>query len=268
MTRESSTVRRPAVAGAFYPSRPDDVRRSVRDAFSSAVRRTPDAPVPDAIVVPHAGYVYSGAIAASAYERIVPARSIIRRVVLLGPSHRFPVRGMAVPSVDEFETPMGRIPIDENARSRVVELPGVVIDDRAHAAEHSLEVQLPFLQSVLDDFTLLPLSVGDASAAEVANVLEACWGGPETLVVVTTDLSHFFPYEDAVDLDARTAAAIGACRPEAIGDSDACGARPLRGLLQCASDRGLAVEQIDLRNSGDTAGDHGRVVGYGAFAVG
>lgn len=268
MRREPPNVRRPAVAGSFYPARPDDVHRSVRDAFASAVPRPPDAPIPEALVVPHAGYVYSGAIAASAYERIVPARSIIRRVVLLGPSHRFAVRGLAVPSVDEFETPLGRIPIDEDTRSRVVELPGVVIDDRAHVAEHSLEVQLPFLQSVLDDFTLLPLSVGDASAAEVANVLEACWGGPETLVLISTDLSHYFPYEDAVDLDARTAAAIVARRSDAIGDADACGARPLRGLLRCASDRGLAVEQIDLRNSGDTAGDHDRVVGYGAFAVG
>ena len=214
------------------------------------------------------GYVYSGAIAASAYERIAPARDTIRRVVLLGPSHRVPVRGLAVPSVDAFETPLGLVPIDAAARSRVLELPAVHVDDGAHAVEHSLEVQLPFLQAVLDDFTLLPLSVGDASTEEVAAVLDACWGGPETLVVISTDLSHYHRYDDAVGLDARTAAAIVACRPDAVDDVDACGARPLRGLLRCAAERGLAVEQLDLRNSGDTAGDRERVVGYGAFAVG
>jgi AmmeMemoRadiSam system protein B len=232
------------------------------------VPRPPDAPVPEAIVVPHAGYVYSGAIAASAYARIVPARSIIRRVVLLGPSHRVPVRGLAVPSVDAFETPLGRVLIDDDARSLVLTLPAVEIDDRAHAAEHSLEVQLPFLQTVLDDFTLLPMSVGDATTEEVAAALDLCWGGPETLVVISTDLSHYHPYDEAVGLDARTAAAIVACRPDAVVDGDACGARPVRGLLRCASHRGLDVEQLDLRNSGDTAGDRHRVVGYGAFAVG
>jgi AmmeMemoRadiSam system protein B len=268
MTRKFVTVRPPAVAGTFYPSTPDDVRGSLSEAFVDAVSRPANAPIPEAIVVPHAGYMYSGAIAASAYERIAPARALIRRVVLLGPSHRVPVRGLAVPSVDVFETPLGRIPIDDEARSRVLGQPAVLIDDRAHAVEHSLEVQLPFLQSVLDDFTLLPMSVGDATTDEVASVLDACWGGPETLVVISTDLSHYHPYEEAVGLDARTAAAVVTCRPDAIRDADACGARPLRGLLRCASDRGLIVEQLDLRNSGDTAGDHDRVVGYGAFAVG
>ncbi len=268
MTGAPFTVRRPAVAGLFYPSMPTDLRDAVVDAFASAVHTRADAPVPQAIVVPHAGYVYSGAIAASAFERIVPARGIIQRVVLLGPSHRFWLRGLAVPSVDAFETPFGRVPIDDGARTRVLELPAVVIDDRAHVAEHSLEVQLPFLQSVLDDFTLLPISVGDASGDEVAAVLDACWGGPDTLVVISTDLSHYHSYDEAVALDARTAAAIVACRPDAVDDADACGARPLRGLLRCAARRGLAVEQLDLRNSGDTAGDRDRVVGYGAFAVG
>lgn len=268
MTGKFVAVRPPAVAGTFYPSNPDDVRQVLRDAFAEAVPRPLDAPIPEAIVVPHAGYVYSGAIAASAYARIAPARETIRRVVLLGPSHRAPVRGLAVPSTDAFETPLGLVPIDDEARSRVLGQSAVQIDDRAHAVEHSLEVQLPFLQSVLADFTLLPMSVGDATTEEVSNVLDACWAGPETLVVISTDLSHYHRYEDAVGLDARTAAAIVACRPDVISDADACGARPVRGLLRCASDRGLDVEQLDLRNSGDTAGDHDRVVGYGAFAVG
>jgi AmmeMemoRadiSam system protein B len=261
------SVRPPAVAGTFYPGSPVSLGSALREAFADAVVPAADAAVPKALVVPHAGYVYSGAIAASAYARIIPARSTIRRVVLLGPSHRVYVRGLAVPGVDAFRTPLGIVPIDADARRIALDLPGVRVDDRAHADEHSLEVQLPFLQSVLDDFVLLPFSVGDAALDEVAAVLEACWGGPETLVVISTDLSHYHRYDEATRLDARTAAAIVARRPEAVDDHDACGAYPLRGLLQVASERGLSVEQLDLRNSGDTAGDHHRVVGYGAFAV-
>jgi AmmeMemoRadiSam system protein B len=261
------SVRPAAVAGSFYPGSPDKVRTAIREAFADAVIPATDAVVPKALVVPHAGYVYSGAVAASAYARIIPARSTIRRVVLMGPSHRVYVRGLAVPSVDAFRTPLGIVPIDAGGRDVALGLPGVRVDDRAHADEHSLEVQLPFLQSVLDDFALIPFSVGDATADEVAAVLEACWGGSETLVVISTDLSHYHRYDDATRLDARTAAAIVACRPDAVDDHDACGAYPLRGLLQVASEHGLSVEQLDLRNSGDTAGDHDRVVGYGAFAV-
>jgi len=260
-------VRPPAVAGSFYPGTPDALRAALRHAFTDAVMPVADAPVPKALVVPHAGYLYSGAIAASAYARIIPARSRVRRVVLLGPSHRVYVRGLAVPSVDAFGTPLGVVPIDAAGRSIALDLAGVQVDDRAHADEHSLEVQLPFLQSVLDDFELLPFSVGDATVDEVAAVLDACWGGPETLVVISTDLSHYHRYDEATQLDARTAAAIVARRPDAVGDADACGAYPLRGLLQVASERGLSVEQLDVRNSGDTAGDHHRVVGYGAFAI-
>jgi AmmeMemoRadiSam system protein B len=268
MTAEPLTVRPPAVAGTFYPSTSEAVRGSLRDAFADAVECPADAPVPEAIVVPHAGWVYSGAIAASAYARIASGHTTIRRVVLLGPSHRVPIRGLAVPSVDAFETPLGLVPLDAPGRAAILRHPAVHIDDGAHALEHSLEVQLPFLQSVLDDFTLLPLSVGDATIEDVAAVLDECWGGPETLVVISTDLSHYHRYDDAVGLDARTAAAIVARRPDAVRDVDACGARPLRGLLRCAVERGLAVEQLDVRNSGDTAGDRHRVVGYGAFTVG
>lgn len=261
------TIRPPAVAGAFYPAAPQELRQAIDEAFAGAVPCPSGAAVPKALVVPHAGYIYSGAIAASAYDRIVPARSVIKRVVLLGPSHRAYFQGLAVPSVEAFETPLGLVPIDDAARTAALGLPGVAVDDRAHADEHSLEVQLPFLQTVLDDFTLLPMSVGDATTAEVAAVLEECWGGPETLIVISTDLSHYHHYNEATELDARTAAAIVSCRPSAVGDQVACGARPLRGLLQVASDHRLTVEQLDLRNSGDTAGDHDRVVGYGAFAV-
>jgi len=267
VTIDPRTVRPPAVAGTFYPAGPDDLRDSLNEALTDAVARPLDAPIPPAIIVPHAGYVYSAAIAASAYARIAPAHATIRRVVLLGPSHRVPVRGLAAPSVDAFETPLGLVAIDDAARSDAVAHRCVHVDDHAHALEHSLEVQLPFLQSLLDDVVVLPLAVGDATVEEVAEVLERCGGGSDTLVVISTDLSHYHRYDDAVALDARTAAAIVARDGDRVRDVDACGARPLRGLLRWAIDHGHAVEQIDLRNSGDTAGDRRRVVGYGAFAV-
>ncbi len=260
--------RRPAVAGAFYPSDCDELRRSIEKAFADAAPPPPHATPPKALIVPHAGYIYSGAVAASAFRRIVSARKQIQRVVLLGPSHRVYVRGMAVPSVDSFDTPLGAVTIDTELRSSILALPAVVLDDEPHRHEHSLEVELPFLQAVLERFTLLPFSIGDADSEEVATVLEAVWGGPETLIVISTDLSHYHHYDEAVRLDARTAAAIVATDAESISDSDACGSRPLRGLLRVAAARGLPVEQIDLRNSGDTAGDRHQVVGYGAFAVG
>ena len=199
--RTCTRVRPPAVAGTFYPSSPDGFGAALRQTFADAAIPSPRAAIPKALIVPHAGYVYSGAIAASAYARIIPSRSTIRRVVLLGPSHRVYVRGLAVPSVDAFRSPLGIVPIDASGRDIALGLPGVQVDDRAHAEEHSLEVQLPFLQSVLDDFTLLPFSVGDATTGEVAAVLEACWGGPETLVVISTDLSHYHQYADARRLD-------------------------------------------------------------------
>jgi hypothetical protein len=207
-------------------------------------------------------------VAASAYLRLGAVRSTVRRVVLLGPSHRVYVRGLSAPSVDEFESPLGRVAIDDELRAAIAELPGVSIDDEPHRLEHSLEVQLPFLQTMLDTFALLPLAVGDATTEQVAAVIDTVWGGDETLIVISTDLSHYHDYPTAQRLDARTAAAIVANDIEAIGDRDACGARPLRGLLRLVDRRQLSIEQIDLRNSGDTAGDHDRVVGYGSFAVG
>ncbi len=261
------TVRRPAVAGMFYPADAPTLRREIDSSFADGAVAPADAAVPKAVIVPHAGYVYSGPVAASAFARIASAGATIERVVLLGPCHRVHVRGLAVPSVDSFQTPFGLIPIDVELRRSIESLPGVVVDDEAHRLEHSLEVELPFLQTVLDDFTLLPLAVGDASTEQVVDVLDTVWGGPETLIVVSTDLSHYHGYDQAAYLDSRTAASIVATDPSAIGDRDACGSRPLRGILQAASHRGMTVEQLDLRSSGDTAGDRSRVVGYGAFAV-
>ncbi len=261
------SVRHPAVAGMFYPADPDELTRAVRQAFADAVPSPDDAPAPKALIVPHAGYPYSGAVAASAYLRLLPARDTIHKVVLLGPSHRVHLYGLAAPVDNLFDTPLGMVLIDVDLRAAIRHLPGVIIDDLPHLHEHSLEVQLPFLQTVLDEFTLLPLSVGDTTTEQVTTVLEAVWGGPETIVVISTDLSHYHRYDEARRLDARTAAEIVARNAGAIDDLDACGARPLRGMLQVAAQRGMGVETIDLRNSGDTAGDRDRVVGYGAFAI-
>lgn len=256
-------VRRPAVAGTFYPSRPDELRAAIDRAFAGA-RTAPgdDVAVPKALVAPHAGYVYSGAIAASAYARIAPARDRIERVVLLGPAHRVWLEGVAASGYDAWHTPLGDVRVDRPAN--------VMVDDLAHADEHSLEVHVPFLQTVLDPdrFTLVPLVVGQASAHHVAALLDDLWGGDETLVVVSTDLSHYHDHARAAGLDRATAACIVACDHDGVGDRDACGAFPLRGLLFSARQRGLDVELLDLRNSGDTAGPTDRVVGYGAFAVG
>jgi AmmeMemoRadiSam system protein B len=254
--------RSPAVAGLFYPADPKTLKREV-DQYLAETRATHS--VPKALIAPHAGYVYSGAIAASAYATLAPARSIITRVVLLGPAHRVPVAGLAATSAERFETPLGSIPLDRASIDLALTLPCVRIMDEAHTSEHSLEVQLPFLQAVLDRFSLVPLVVGNASAAQVAEVLDLLWGGPETLIVISSDLSHYYPYAAAQRLDAATTAAIEALRPDDISEEQACGRAPVRGLLVEARRRGLQVETLDLRNSGDTAGPRDRVVGYGAY---
>jgi len=258
-------VRSPAVAGTFYSADPDELRREV-DAHLSVPVPAEEAR-PKALIVPHAGYVYSGSTAGAAYARLRGVRALVKRVVLLGPAHRRWIEGLAVSSAEGFATPLGIVPVDEELRRIALRTSRVFVDDRAHAAEHSIEVQLPFLQRVLDDVSILPLVVGEAGVGEVAAVLDAVWGGEETLLVVSTDLSHYHDDETARRLDARTAAAIVAADVEAVSDDDACGARPLRGLLASAARRRLGVRCVDVRNSGDTAGDRDRVVGYGAFVV-
>ena len=263
----ATRVRPPAVAGTFYPDDPVRLLDLLRSCFADAVTPAASAGPPRALVVPHAGLVYSGPVAASAYLRLGAARDAIRRVVLLGPSHRVPLRGIGLTSATGWRTPLGSVPIDHRHDDRLLAHAFVAIHDEAHAPEHSLEVQLPFLQAVLDEFELLPLIVGRADADQVAAVIEAVQAGDDTVVLVSTDLSHYHRYADAQRLDSRTAAAIVARRDGEIADLDACGARPLRGLLRTAVAHDLEVEQIDLRNSGDTAGDRSRVVGYGAFAL-
>ena len=258
-------VRHAAVAGMFYPGNPRELDTVVRQMLAEAAPQNPEGPAPKAIIAPHAGYVYSGPIAAAAYVRLKPAANRIRRVVLLGPCHRVPVRGLAVSAAEAFETPLGRIPVDKDAIGEILSLPQVQEFEATHTDEHSLEVHLPFLQEIYSDFSLVPMVVGQASADEVAEVLDRLWGGPETVIVISSDLSHYLDYESARDMDAATCRAIEALDPAAIGYDQACGRVPVSGVLTLAKRRGLQVTTLDLRNSGDTAGDRRRVVGYGAW---
>ena len=258
-----SQIRPAAVAGAFYPGNGQVLSRDL-DALLEAA---PEAhgPLPKALIVPHAGYIYSGPIAASAYRRLAAGRGQITRVVLLGPAHRVAVRGLALPQTDAFATPLGGVRIDQAACDAIRTLPQVVSSNAAHAQEHSLEVQLPFLQKVLGEFALVPLVVGDASAEEVAQVLDQLWGGPETLIVISSDLSHYLPYALAQRVDQETTDMILRLQT-GINHEQACGGTPVNGLLIAAKQHGLKPELLDLRNSGDTAGGPEQVVGYAAFA--
>ncbi len=263
---ESGRVRRPAVAGLFYPSDAPALRNALADcARHSAPVEPPGRP--KALIAPHAGYRYSGPIAATAYQTLSPWASEISRVVLLGPSHHVAFRGLATSSAEFFLTPLGPVQIDQDAVLSLQELPYVRSRDDAHASEHSLEVHLPFLQEALEDFRLTPLVVGEAPPAEVAEALDLVWGEDETLIVVSTDLSHFHPYGTAKDVDSETGNAIQRLDAAAIDGDRACGFRALNGLLTAAERRGLVVTAMDERNSGDTAGDRRRVVGYGAFVL-
>ena len=263
----TARVRPHAVAGTFYPGDPQALTAAVTDALTEAEATSPPGPLPPAIIAPHAGYVYSGPVAASAYARLVPARGQVERVVLVGPAHTVALDAIATSGADGFATPLGVVPIDTEVRDRLLRTGKVIVSDRAHAGEHSLEVHLPFIQVALGDVAIVPLVVGQVASSLVADVLEEVWGGPETLVVVSSDLSHYHDHRTAQTLDRRTAAAIVAKAPEQLGRGDACGLYPLRGLLVAARRRGLDIELLDLRTSADTAGDPDRVVGYGAFVV-
>ncbi len=255
--------RLPAVAGLFYPDDPYELQAVIRGYLDAA---RPMSTRPKALIVPHAGYLYSGAVAATAYRCLVDADPPITRVVIAGPSHRVPVPGIAVPECKAFETPLGRVPVDTATVNELLKLPDVLGSNVAHRLEHSLEVQLPFLQMTLGGFGIVPLAVGEAAPGIVARVLEACWGGPETLIVASTDLSHYRDYATARSLDDATATAL-VSKADNLRDEQACGCRVLNGLMRVVKRKELCVDLLDLRNSGDTSGDHSRVVGYGAFAI-
>ncbi|MDH4192374.1 MAG: AmmeMemoRadiSam system protein B [Betaproteobacteria bacterium] len=261
-----TSIRPAAVAGAFYPGSAPELAAELGALLRRSEVGEPRLGWPKALIVPHAGYVYSGPVAARAYRELENARGTVRRVVLLGPVHRVPIRGIALPGADAFATPLGRITIDAEASRVVSDLAQVLTHRAAHAYEHSLEVQLPFLQRLLGEFSLVPLAVGTASAQEVAEVIERLWGGPETIIVVSTDLSHYHGYDEARRIDAATISRIAALAADLVHEQ-ACGATPLNGLLLAASRRGLTVRLLAACNSGDTAGDRDRVVGYSAFAL-
>jgi AmmeMemoRadiSam system protein B len=256
-------VRAPAVAGSFYPRSALELRKTVQGCLAQA--RAAAAP-PKAVIAPHAGYVYSGPVAGSAFAPLAALRGKVTRVVLLGPAHRFAFAGLAVPRAEAFATPLGLSRVDGDARAALLALPQVIASDHAHAGEHSLEVEIPFVQEVLGDVAIVPIVVGDATDALAAQALELLWGGPETCIVVSSDLSHYYPYETARRLDSGTARAIERLSPEDIGEEQACGRIGVRAMLNVARARGLRATTLDLRSSGDTAGPRDEVVGYGAFA--
>jgi hypothetical protein len=261
----NASIRPPAVAGFFYPGDRAELSEMVSELIAGvSVNALPRAP--KAYIVPHAGYIYSGSTAAVAYAMAAQQRASLRRIIVIGPSHRVYLEGAAVPNVQAFATPLGEIPIDQELKRSVLDVPGVIESDHPHRLEHSLEVQLPFLQLAFGDFTLVPIVVGSASAQQVAAMLDAVWGDTDTLVLASSDLSHYHSYRAAQNIDAQTSAAILNRQPNLTGEQ-ACGAVAINGLLQCARERDLKVTELARCNSGDTAGDKDRVVGYGAYAL-
>jgi len=258
-------IRQPAVAGTFYPARGSELREMLETLLAVTPRNGQEPP--KALIVPHAGYIYSGPVAATGYARLASIAHTVQRVVVMGPSHRVAFHGLAVPDVSIFRTPLGDISLDTDTIQTLLELPQVHLDNEAHRMEHSIEVHLPFLQEMLDSFVLVPIVVGDAAAADVCDVISMLWDGPETLLVVSSDLSHYHDYETATRLDRATSHAIEALAFEKIGYEHACGRNPLSGLLLYARQHGLSVETLDLRNSGDTAGPRDQVVGYGTYVI-
>ena len=257
-------TRLPAVAGVFYPANPEilrDTLASLMDAVQNTIK------VPKAIIVPHAGYIYSGKIAASAYARLKAGAAHIRRVVIIAPSHHFYFEGLAVPHAHFFNTPLGDIPLDTVVIQNLLTLPFIVCSDEAHRLEHSVEVQLPFLQMVLKNFKLIPIVTGDASAEQAAQGLELFYEDTDTLIVISSDLSHYHNYKTAQQLDLETTKKIEQLKYEQLDYESACGQVAVSGLLALAKKKVCKVKNIDLRNSGDTAGDKQRVVGYGAYVI-
>ena len=259
-------IRPAAVAGSFYPAEATELVSVVEGYLQGKETRLTSRP--KAIIVPHAGYQYSGPIAATAYAQLFPIADLIERVVLVGPAHHVGFRGLAVCHAGFFETPLGKVSVDTKSMEQILSLPQVQQLDKAHAVEHSLEVQLPFLQVALPEgFLIAPVVIGDASTQEVAEVLDLLWGGPETLLVVSSDLSHYHDYETAQQLDQETTHWIESLHPDRLGPQGACGYAGIRGLLACALQRNMKVKALDVRNSGDTAGPRNEVVGYGAYVV-
>jgi len=256
--------RLPNVAGTFYPENPHQLHQMLNEYLNDAEA---NAKVPKVIVAPHAGYIYSGHIAATAYARLKKANDRITRVVIIGPSHRVAFSGLAVSKAQSFITPLGFVAVDQKAVATIAKLDYVNFFEEAHTYEHSIEVHLPFLQEMLDDFKIVPIVTGEATPEQVSNVIDILWGGDETLIVISSDLSHYHEYAQAKQLDKATSKLIEQLQYEKISSNAACGQVPLNGLLKVARERSLSIKTIDLRNSGDTAGAKNSVVGYGAYVI-
>ena len=272
VTSSEPQIRQPAIAGTFYPSEASALRNAVQHDLNDAVNNLDMASIrsrstPKVLVAPHAGLIYSGVVAARAYAHVLHEQEKIKRVVLLGPCHRVAVRGMALSSADAFRTPLGDVPLDRETCATLSKLSFVETFDQTHAQEHSLEIHLPFLQTILTNFQLVPIVVGTATPDQVAQALDLVWGGPETLIVISTDLSHFLDYDSCNKLDRQTTEAIEQLDINAIGDDQACGRYPLKGILKLAKANEMTIKTVDVRNSGDTAGTKDRVVGYGAWII-
>ena len=263
---DPAKIRSPAAAGRFYPENAEELRGEIETLLANTP--APTGPAPKAIIAPHAGYIYSGPVAASAYMQFLPARDLIKRVILIGPSHYAAFEGLGSSSAEAFATPLGLVPVDAASMALLKEWPLVSARDDAHAPEHSLEVHLPFLQTILPEFMIVPLLTGEIDAEALSEVLGRLWGSAETRFVVSSDLSHYLNSETARRVDRATARAIESLDLDRVGDRQACGCIPIRGLLRAASDHHLFARTLDLRNSGDTAGPRGSVVGYGAFSFG
>jgi len=261
----TQSIRAPEVAGAFYPGGHNELADTVERCLAAA---RPDGGVkPKVLVAPHAGYRFSGEIAGTAYAGLRAKADRITRIVLLGPAHRVAFKGIATTSADAWATPLGTVAVDWAALRSILHVDGVMVADKAFAQEHSLEVHVPFIQRVFAKAAIVPLLVGDAPQGLVSQVVEALWGGPETLIVVSSDLSHFHTYDTARDLDSATAANIELLRPDRIDGTGACGHRALAGVLDQARRRDLRATALDVCNSGDIVGNRDRVVGYGAFGL-
>ncbi len=267
-----SDLRPAAVAGLFYPDVSTSLERAVDRHLEQGRGRLADVSAyaergaPKAIVAPHAGYRYSGDVAGVAYASIAPRADEIRRVVLIGPAHRVAFDGLALPEGAGFDSPLGAVKFDRAMLDELAQLPFVQSSELAHREEHSLEVHVPFLQRVLGEFELVPLVVGRAEPEQVAEVLRRVWGGPETLVVLSTDLSHFHDQETASIIDEATVAGIVSGRSD-LNPREACGAFALNGLGVLGRDRALDLAVLDRRTSGDTAGPRDRVVGYTSIGI-
>lgn len=260
------TIKEPDVAGLFYPASKEEINTSLKDLFANAKSNESLSP-PKAIICPHAGYIYSGVIAASAYKQIIPIKNKIKTVIIIGPAHKLPFHGIATHTADFFRTPCGDIALNKrvyeitNILEYIKELPQAFTD------EHCIEVQLPFLQSILDDFTIVPFVVGHVDYRAVAKLLGLVWGNDKTLIIISSDLSHYYDYNYANMLDKKTSNNIVNKRPEELGSDSACGRIPIQGLLKIAIDKDLTITELNLCNSGDTAGDKLKVVGYGSYHI-